>query len=123
MIKLRSISLSVPRRDVSRISPSIEGLLSSELFHLVAAHFAMACGMYSPKKPLDLNRVGQVHRVASFVAAPWPVAISFVLGSQMSEQNYKEYCKILNFSNFWCVMNVHKLSLHFLFCSLFLQPQ
>lgn len=75
------------------------------------------------KKTLDLNRVGQVHRAASFVVAPWPVAISFVLGSQMSEQNYKEDCKILNSSNFWCVMNVHKLSLYFLFCSLFLQPQ
>lgn len=122
MIKLRSISLSVPRRDVSRISPSIEGHLSSELFHLVAAHFAVAC-THQKKKTLNLNRVGQAHRAASFFAAPWPGAISFVLGSQVREQNYKEDYKILNSSNFWCVMNVHKLSLHFLFCSLFLQPQ
>lgn len=42
--------------------------------------------IYLPKNPPDLARAGQAHTVTSFLGAPWPVAISFVLGSQISEQ-------------------------------------
>ena len=42
--------------------------------------------IYLPKNPRDLARPGQVHTVTSFLGEPWPVAISFVLGSQVREQ-------------------------------------
>lgn len=41
---------------------------------------------YLPKNPRDLARPGQAHRVTSFLGLPWPLAISFVLGSQIREQ-------------------------------------
>lgn len=42
--------------------------------------------IYLPKNPRDLARAGQDHTVTSFLGDPWPVAISFVLGSQTREQ-------------------------------------
>lgn len=41
---------------------------------------------YLPQNPRDLARPGQAHRVTSFLGLPWPLAISFVLGSQIREQ-------------------------------------
>lgn len=71
--------------------------------HVVAVHFAMAregCGTHSPKNPQDLISVEQVHSATSFLGAPWPVAISFVLGSQMRENIYSEDHKTADASNF-----------------------
>lgn len=42
--------------------------------------------IYLPKNSPDLARAGQAHTVMSFLGIPWPVAISFVLGSQIREQ-------------------------------------
>lgn len=55
----------------------------------MTVHIAIATfnsPIYLPKNPPDLARAGQAHTVTSFLGVPWPVAISFVLGSQIREQ-------------------------------------
>lgn len=47
---------------------------------------AFYLALYLPKNPRDLARAGQAHTVTSFLGEPWPVAISFVFGSQTREQ-------------------------------------
>lgn len=55
--------------------------------------------IYLPKNPPDLARAEQAHTVTSFLGVPWPVAISFVLGSQIREQICNNDQKIQNYGN------------------------